>query len=132
MNNQEPIKSLECIDLSSCTILDKSFAGVQFHGASFRGARLHNGFHRMHLYQLRLHGLPADGLLLDHAKAFLTDFSLTIFEACSVRDMQMRECRMEAVSPYSMDLARIDMDDATQATRTDLDEGFGSMVGGMC
>ena len=38
---------------------------------------------------------------------------------------------MEAVSPYSTDLADIDMDDATQNTRTDLDEGFGGLKGGM-
>jgi uncharacterized protein YjbI with pentapeptide repeats len=68
---------------------------------------------------------------LDHAQAQMTDFSLTIFENCSVTNMQMRECRMEAVSPYSTDLSDIDMDDATQNTCTDLDEGFGGLKGGM-
>ena len=42
MNNQEPIKSLESIDLSYCTILDKNFSGVKFNGANFRGARFNN------------------------------------------------------------------------------------------
>ena len=42
MNDKEPIKSLESIDLSYCTILDKSFSGVKFTGANFRGTRFNN------------------------------------------------------------------------------------------
>ena len=42
MNKSEPIRSLESIDLSSCTILDKNFSGVKFNGASFRGTRFDN------------------------------------------------------------------------------------------
>ena len=73
---------------------------------------------------------------LDHAQAHMTDFSLVIFENCSVANMQMRECQMEAVSPYSTDLSDIDMDDATQNTRTDQDQDvddiLNSLKGGMC
>lgn len=73
---------------------------------------------------------------LDHVQAHMTDFSLVIFESCSVAGMTMRECQMEAVSPYSTDLSDIDMDDATQATRTDqeqnVDDILNSLKGGMC
>ena len=73
---------------------------------------------------------------LDHAQAHMTDFSLVIFENCSVANMQMRECQMEAVSPYSTELSDIDMDDATQDTRTDqeqdVDDILQSLQGGMC
>ena len=67
-----------------------------------------------------------------HAQAFLTDFSLTIFECCSVEDMRMQECQMEAVSPYSTDLSEIIMDDATHETRTDMDDAMDELKGGMC
>ena len=43
---------------------------------------------------------------------------------------------MEAVSPYSTELSDIDMDDATQNTRTDQDQDvddiLNSLKGGMC
>ena len=132
MSNQEPIKSLESIDLSYCTILDKNFSGVRFNGANFRGTRFNNvdftgaSFVNCDFTESRL----TDGEL-DHAHAHMTDFSLTIFESCSVAEMTMQECRMDAVSPYSTELSQIDMDDATQATRTDLEEGI-SLKGGMC
>ena len=97
MNKSEHIRSLESIDLSSCTILDKNFSGVKFNGASFRGTRFDN-----------------------------VDFTGATFANCD-----FTECRMDAVSPYSTELSQIDMDDATQATRTDLEEGI-SLKGGMC
>lgn len=132
MNDKKPIESLGCIDLSYCTILDKSFSGVKFNGASFRGTRFNNvdftgaSFQHYDFTESRMTDCD-----LSHASAVNTDFSLTIFESCAVGNMQMQECRMEAVSPYSTDLSEISMDDATKSTMPDLDEGIGSMKGGM-
>ena len=129
MNKSEPIRSLESIDLSSCTILDKNFSGVKFNGASFRGTRFDNvdftgaTFANCDFTECRMTDCQ-----LDHAQAHMTDFSLVIFENCSVANMQMRECQMEAVSPYSTDLSDIDMDDATQDTRTDQEQDVDDML----
>lgn len=129
MNNSEPIISLENIDLSSCTILDKNFSGATFNGASFRGTRFDNvDFSGATFINCDFTECRMIGCQLDHAHAHTTDFSLVIFENCSVANMQMRECQMEAVSPYSTDLSQIDMDDATQSTRTDLDQNVGEIL----
>lgn len=132
MNDKKPIESLECIDLSYCTILDKSFSGVKFNGASFRGTRFNNvdftgaSFQHCDFTESRMTDCD-----LSHVCAADTDFSLTIFESCIVDNMQLNACRMEAVSPYSTELSEISMDDATRLTMSDQDEGFGSMKGGM-
>lgn len=132
MNDKEPIKSLESIDLSYCTILDKSFSGVKFIGANFRGTRFNNvdftgaSFQNCDFTESRLTDCD-----LSHVCAADTDFSLTIFESCIVDNMQLNACRMEAVSPYSTDLSEFSMDDATGSTTSDQDEGFSSMKGGM-
>jgi uncharacterized protein YjbI with pentapeptide repeats len=137
LNKSEPIRSLESIDLSSCTILDKNFSGVKFNGASFRGTRFDNvGFSGATFTDCDFTECRMTDCQLDHAQAHMTDFSLVIFENCSVANMQMRECQMEAVSPYSTELSDIDMDDATQSTRTDqeqdVDDILKSLQGGMC
>lgn len=117
MNKQEPIKTLESIDLSYCTILDKNLSGVKFTGAKFRGARFNNvDFTGASFVNCDFTESRMTDCMLDHVQAKLTDFSLTIFEACSVANMQMRECRLEAVSPYSTDLSKINMDEHTNAT----------------
>ena len=137
MNKSEPIKSLESIDLSYCTILDKNFSGVKFNGANFRGTRFNNvDFTGAIFMNCDFTECRMTDCQLDHAQAHMTDFSLVIFENCSVANMQMRECQMEAVSPYSTYLSDIDMDDATQNTRTDQDQDvddiLNSLKGGMC
>ena len=68
---------------------------------------------------------------LSHAQALFSDFSLVVFESCSVESMRMQECQMEAVSPYSTDLSEIIMDDETKATMPDLDDCMESLKGGM-
>ena len=91
MSNREPIKSLESIDLSYCTILDKNFSGVKFNGAKFRGTRFNNvdftgaSFANCDFTESRLTDCE-----LDHTHAHMTDFSLTIIESCSVTGMTMQ------------------------------------------
>lgn len=117
MNKQEPIKSLESIDLSYCTILDKNFSGVKFTGANFRGARFNNvDFTGASFVYCDFTESRMTDCILDHAQARTTDFTLTIFEACSVSGASMNECRMEAVSPYSTDFSQINMDETTKTT----------------
>lgn len=114
---EEPIKSLESIDLSYCTILDKNFSGMKFTGAKFRGARFNNvDFTGASFVNCDFTESRMTDCILNHAQVVISDFSLTIFEACAVSGMAMRDCRMEAVSPYSTDLSKIDMDEPTKAT----------------
>lgn len=125
MRKDEPIKSLESIDLSGCTILDKNFSGVTFNGAKFCGTRFNNvDFSGAKFVNCDFTESRLTDCILDYSQAILTDFSLTIFEASSVSEMQMRECKMEAVSPYSTDLSQIDMNDTPklrELTQEDLD-----------
>mgnify|MGYP003295202164 CR=1 FL=1 len=133
MNENKPIKSLESIDLSYCTILDKNFSGVHFVGASFRGARFENvdfsgvSFQNCDFTDSRLTDCD-----LRHVTAVNSSFTLTIFESCALTDMKMENCDIEAVSDYDTDLEEVNMDEQTKATMSDMDEDFGSMKGGMC